>query len=115
VLDLYEGRWQGKLLHPGDFVLCADEKPSIQARRRKHEALPARGSRGHKVEHEHGSPLVAHSLSGRAPPTGGRAFLVPLILMRGAGAIATAARGRTDAGGRMFIMIRLCRRTEHLS
>jgi len=29
VLDLYEGRWQGKLLHPGDFVLCADEKPSM--------------------------------------------------------------------------------------
>jgi hypothetical protein len=34
VLDLYEGRFEGKLLHPADFVLCADEKPSIQARRR---------------------------------------------------------------------------------
>src|SRR6266545_5601444 len=31
VLDLYQGRWQGKLLHPGEFVICADEKPSIQA------------------------------------------------------------------------------------
>lgn len=29
VLDLYAGRFQGKLLHPGEFVLCADEKPSI--------------------------------------------------------------------------------------
>src|SRR5919108_1283430 len=33
VLDLYQGRWEGRLLHPGDFVICADEKPSIQARR----------------------------------------------------------------------------------
>ena len=53
VLDLYEDRFEGKLLHPADFVLCADEKPSIQARRRKHETLPARGSRGQKVEHEY--------------------------------------------------------------
>jgi hypothetical protein len=35
VLDLYEGRCEGHLLEPGDFVVCADEKPSIQARRRK--------------------------------------------------------------------------------
>jgi hypothetical protein len=27
VLDLYQGRWEGGLLHPGDFVICADEKP----------------------------------------------------------------------------------------
>ena len=52
VLDLYQGRWQGQLLHPGDFVLCADEKPSIQARLRIHETLPpAPGSRGQRVEH----------------------------------------------------------------
>jgi hypothetical protein len=53
VLDLYEGRFEGRLLHPADFVLCADEKPSIQARRRKHETLPASGSRGQKVEHDY--------------------------------------------------------------
>lgn len=53
VLELYEGRWEGRLLHPGDFVLCADEKPSIQARRRKHEtAYPAAG-RGQRLEHEY--------------------------------------------------------------
>jgi hypothetical protein len=52
VLDLYQGRRQGKLLHPGDFVLCADEKPSIQARSRIHEPLaPSAGSRGQRVEH----------------------------------------------------------------
>ena len=35
ILDLYAGRWQGERLHPGDYVVCADEKPSIQARTRK--------------------------------------------------------------------------------
>ncbi len=52
VLELYQGRWQGKLLHPGEFVICADEKPSIQARRRIHETLPpAARSRGQRLEH----------------------------------------------------------------
>jgi len=41
ILDLYEGRWEGQLLGPGDFVVCADEKPSIQARARKHPSQPA--------------------------------------------------------------------------
>lgn len=26
VLDLYQRRWAGELLHPGEFVICADEK-----------------------------------------------------------------------------------------
>jgi hypothetical protein len=52
VLDLYQGRFQGKLLHPGDFVICADEKPSIQARARIHATLaPGPHSRGQRVEH----------------------------------------------------------------
>ena len=52
VLDLYQGRFEGKLLHPGDFVICADEKPSIQARLRTHETLaPTMGSRGQRIEH----------------------------------------------------------------
>src|SRR6185437_14894598 len=41
VLDLYEGRWQGTLLSPRDCVVCADEKTSVQARRRCHTTLPA--------------------------------------------------------------------------
>ena len=54
VLELYQGRWQGKLLHPGEFVICADEKPSIQARRRIHETLPpAPHVRGQRVEHSY--------------------------------------------------------------
>jgi DDE superfamily endonuclease len=52
VLDLYQGRFEGELLHPGEFVICADEKPSIQARARIHETLPpVSGSRGQRVEH----------------------------------------------------------------
>jgi len=52
VLDLYQGRWEGRLLHPGEFVICADEKPSIQARARIHSPLaPAAGSRGQRGEH----------------------------------------------------------------
>jgi hypothetical protein len=53
ILDLYEGRWEGQLLEPGDFVVCADEKPSIQARRRKAPTLPATRGDGQKVEHEY--------------------------------------------------------------
>ena len=53
ILDLYAGRWQGQLLEPGDFVVCADEKPSIQARKRKHATLPATAGDGQKVEHEY--------------------------------------------------------------
>jgi hypothetical protein len=39
-------------LQPGEFVICADEKPSIQARARIHPPLaPSPGSRGQRVEH----------------------------------------------------------------
>ena len=51
MLDLYEGRFEGRLLHPGDFVICADEKPSIQARRRIHATLPPGAGVGQRVEH----------------------------------------------------------------
>jgi hypothetical protein len=53
VLDLYEGRFCGKLLHPGDFVISADEKPSIQARARIHESLPPERGHGQRVEHSY--------------------------------------------------------------
>jgi hypothetical protein len=51
VLDLYAGRFEGKLLHPGDYVICADEKPSIQARQRRHPTLAPGAGRGQRVEH----------------------------------------------------------------
>ena len=53
ILDLYAGRWEEQLLEPGDCVVCADEKPSIQARRRLHATLPAAPGDGQRVEHEY--------------------------------------------------------------
>ena len=40
VLDLYAGTWDGRPLGAGDYVICADEKTSIQARCRCHPTLP---------------------------------------------------------------------------
>jgi DDE superfamily endonuclease len=51
VLDLYQGRWEGRLLHPGEFVISADEKPSIQARLRIHQTTPPGAGHGQLVEH----------------------------------------------------------------
>jgi hypothetical protein len=53
ILDLYQGVWQGQPLGPQDFVLCADEKPSIQARRRKHPSLPPAPALPARIEHEY--------------------------------------------------------------
>jgi hypothetical protein len=53
VLDLYQGRWEGALLEPGDMVICADAKPSIQARKRIHDSAPPAPGRGQRVEHEY--------------------------------------------------------------
>lgn len=52
-LDLYQGRWEGKLLEPGDMVISADAKPSIQARARIHPSAPPAPGRGQRVEHEY--------------------------------------------------------------
>jgi len=53
ILDLYEGRWQGIPLGPREYVLCADEKTSIQARRRRHPSQPPAPGRSQRVEHEY--------------------------------------------------------------
>jgi len=53
VLDLYARRWEGKPLHPADFVVSADEKTSIQARRRRYPTLPSAPGRVVRVEHEY--------------------------------------------------------------
>jgi hypothetical protein len=53
VLELYQRRWKGAALGPRDYVLCTDEKTSIQARRRKHRSLPPAPRRPIYVEHEY--------------------------------------------------------------
>jgi hypothetical protein len=53
VLDLYEGVWEGQPLGPNDYVVCADEKTSIQARRRKHRTAAVQPGHAMRVEHEY--------------------------------------------------------------
>jgi hypothetical protein len=48
ILDLYAGEWEGKQLGPKDYVLCMDEKTSIQARQRCHEETPPKSKRKQK-------------------------------------------------------------------
>jgi hypothetical protein len=53
VLDLYAGIWRGRPLRKGEFVISADEKTSIQARRRLHPPTMGPDGRGQRVEHEY--------------------------------------------------------------
>jgi hypothetical protein len=53
ILDLYQRKWAGKPLRNDEFVISADEKTSIQARRRKHPTLPTQPGRPMRVEHEY--------------------------------------------------------------
>ena len=53
VLDLYHGIWQGQPLEPNEYVLCADEKTSIQARRRMADPIPPTRDHPQLVEHEY--------------------------------------------------------------
>src|SRR6266567_7686437 len=53
ILDLYERLWQGVPLSPTDFVISADEKTSVQARRRKQPTLAVASGRPMRVEHEY--------------------------------------------------------------
>jgi hypothetical protein len=53
VLDLYARRWDGRRLHPGDYVISADEKTQLQALLRRHPLVaPGPGCPG-LVEHEY--------------------------------------------------------------
>jgi hypothetical protein len=53
VLDLYARQWNGKVLKDDEFVISADEKTSIQARRRKHATHTCRPRTPMHVEHEY--------------------------------------------------------------
>jgi hypothetical protein len=53
VLDLYERVCDGTPLGANDFVISADEKTSVQARRRKQPTLPPAAARPTRVEHEY--------------------------------------------------------------
>jgi hypothetical protein len=53
ILDLYHRVWNGTELREDEFVLCADEKTSIQARARRHPTYPAQSGAPIRVEHEY--------------------------------------------------------------
>ena len=54
MLDLYAGIWDGRPLGANDYVICADEKTSIQARCRCHPTLPPGKARTMRIEHDYG-------------------------------------------------------------
>jgi len=53
VLDLYARTWDGIALGSDEFVVSADEKPSLQARRRKQRTRAPGPARPMRVEHEY--------------------------------------------------------------
>jgi hypothetical protein len=53
ILDLYHRIWKGEALGHNDFVICADEKTSIQARRRLVPTTPPTAGHVGRVEHEY--------------------------------------------------------------
>jgi hypothetical protein len=53
ILDLYHRVWKGRRLRADEFVICADEKTSIQARARKHPSLETQPGRPMRIEHEY--------------------------------------------------------------
>ena len=89
VLDLYAGIWDGEPLGSNDYVICADEKTSIQARCRCHPTLPPGKARAMRVEHDYrrGGALAylaawdVHrgQVTGRCEPTTGIAPFSRLV------------------------------------
>jgi len=53
ILDLYHGIWEGKSLCENDYIICADEKTSIQARKRVVLTVPPAPGHAGRVEHEY--------------------------------------------------------------
>jgi len=89
MLDLSAGLWQGQPLGPKDPILSADEKTSLQARRRCHPSRPPAPGRPASIEHadERGGALPylaawdvrrGHGM-GRCEPTTGMAPFVRLV------------------------------------
>jgi hypothetical protein len=53
VLDLYARRFEGRRLHPGEFVISADEKSQLQALGRRHPTAPPAPARPLRAEFEY--------------------------------------------------------------
>ncbi len=89
VLDLYACQWQDRPLWADDYVLSADEKTSIQVRRRLHPSLPIGPHQAMRVEHEYERAGVLQYLAawdvhravvfGRCEPKTGKAGFGRLV------------------------------------
>jgi len=89
VLDLYACQWQGRPLWADDYVLSADEKTSIQVRRRLHPTVPIGPHQAMRVEHEYERAGVVQYLAawdvhravvfGRCEPKTGKAPFARLV------------------------------------
>jgi hypothetical protein len=53
ILDLYQGTWEGQALTADEYVICADEKTSIQARERLAPGTSPQPHRNRRVETEY--------------------------------------------------------------
>ncbi len=89
VLDLYACQWQGRPLWADEYVLSADEKTSIQVRRRLHSTLPIGPHQAMRVDHEYERAGVLQYLAawdvhravvfGRCEPKTGKAAFARLV------------------------------------
>ena len=89
VLDLYACQWQGRPLWADEYVLSADEKTSIQVRRRLHPTVPIGPHQAMRVEHEYERAGVVQYLAawdvhravvfGRCEPKTGKAAFGRLV------------------------------------
>ena len=89
ILQLYQGFWQGQPLGARDFVICADEKTSIQARQRRYPSQPPGANQLALFEHEYQrqgaiqylAALDVHHmrLFGRCEPKTGKAAFGRLV------------------------------------
>ena len=89
VLDLYACQWQGRPLWADEYVLSADEKTSIQVRRRRYPSLPVGPHQPMRLEHEYERAGVLQYLAawdvhravvfGRCEPKTGKAAFGRLI------------------------------------
>jgi transposase len=86
VLDLYAGIFNDERLGADDYVICADEKTSIQARCRCHPSLPPGKTRMMRVNHDYDrggalAYLAAYDIAGAKvfgrcePSTGIKPFM----------------------------------------
>jgi len=53
ILDLYGGFWENKPLGYRDYIISADEKTGIQARKRKYDTLGPKPQQAMRIEHEY--------------------------------------------------------------